>query len=147
MGKKHHDSNFDESFQWDECFVTGLTEIDEQHHHLVNVINHFGKLVREKDKLLLDEIEKVFKDLTDYSEYHFKEEESLMKKASIYEHHYKHHCREHLNFLREIEQIKKSLSNSNPNSAKSLLKFLIHWLAYHILGLDQSMAKQIFAMA
>ena len=146
MCKKHHDSNFDESFQWDECFVTGLTEIDEQHHHLVNVINHFGKLVRENDKLLLDEIEKVFKDLTDYSEYHFKEEESLMKKASIYEHHYKHHCREHLNFLREIQQIKKSLSNSNPNSAKSLLKFLIHWLAYHILGLDQSMAKQIFAI-
>ncbi|CAK0781357.1 hypothetical protein CCP4SC76_7850003 [Gammaproteobacteria bacterium] len=34
----------------------------------------------------------------------------------------------------------------NPNGAMSLLKFLIHWLAYHILGTDQSLAKQIHAI-
>jgi hemerythrin len=32
------------------------------------------------------------------------------------------------------------------DKAKSLLKFLIYWLAYHILGSDQCLAKQIIAI-
>jgi hemerythrin len=38
------------------------------------------------------------------------------------------------------------ISPENPDSAKPLLKFLIYWLAYHILGSDQSMAKQVVAI-
>lgn len=146
MPKKRHSTGISESFHWDECFVTGLSEIDDQHHHLVDVINHFGKVVTASQELLIDEIEAVFKELTDYAEYHFKEEETLMSKMSIFERHYKHHCKEHKNFLIEVTLLKKTVIVDNPGSARSLLKFLIHWLGYHILGSDQSMAKQIKAI-
>jgi len=32
-----------ESFHWDKNFITGLLKIDEQHRHLVGIINEFGK--------------------------------------------------------------------------------------------------------
>jgi hemerythrin len=39
-----------------------------------------------------------------------------------------------------------AISPENLETAKPLLKFLIYWLAYHILGSDQAMAKQIVAI-
>ncbi len=146
MHKKNQPHNSDESFRWDDCFITGLTEVDDQHRYLVDLINRFGRLVTKNDELLLDEIEKVFKDLTNYTEYHFTEEETLMKKASIDDHHFKQHRKEHANFLQEVIKVKKTITANHPSSAMSLLKFLTYWLAYHILGIDKSMAKQIAAI-
>lgn len=34
-----------EAFRWNPCFVTGLTDVDEQHHRLVDAINRFGDMV------------------------------------------------------------------------------------------------------
>jgi diguanylate cyclase (GGDEF)-like protein len=42
-----------------------------------------------------------------------------------------------------VTQLHGGVSASNRDAAKSLLQFLTHWLAYHILGEDQFMAKQI----
>ena len=36
-----------ESFAWGEYFITGLTEVDRQHHHLVDVINRYGELLMQ----------------------------------------------------------------------------------------------------
>lgn len=33
-----------DAFQWNPCFLTGLKDVDDQHHHLVQVINRFGDL-------------------------------------------------------------------------------------------------------
>ena len=30
------------AFQWNACFITGLHDVDEQHHRLVDLINRFG---------------------------------------------------------------------------------------------------------
>ena len=34
-----------ESFQWNEGFLTGIADVDDQHRHLVDVINKFGDLI------------------------------------------------------------------------------------------------------
>jgi len=31
-----------QAFRWDRCFLTGLPTVDEQQHHLVDIINRFG---------------------------------------------------------------------------------------------------------
>ncbi|MGE5757873.1 MAG: GGDEF domain-containing protein [Sideroxydans sp.] len=135
-----------ESFQWGKHFVTGLAEVDKQHHHLVDVINQFGELLTQPEGATFDVIERVFGELAAYAQYHFTEEETLMDTAGVDPRHQHHHRIEHANFLREVTLMHDGISPENPDTAKPLLKFLVYWLAYHILGSDQSMAKQIFAI-
>ena len=135
-----------ESFRWGKHFETGLTEVDRQHHHLVDVINQFGELLKQSEGASFQDIETVFGELSDYAQYHFAEEEALMSQAEIDQRHFNHHHQEHIRFLQDVVQMHDNVSPANLDKATSLLKFLVYWLAYHILGSDQSMAKQIAAI-
>lgn len=134
-----------ESFRWNKNFETGLSAVDQQHHHLVDIINQYGALLIE-NKVVLDDIDKVFKDLSSYAQYHFKEEESLMIQIGIDQRHLDVHTGQHESFLQEVVSLYSTISQDNPGSAKYLFDFLSHWLAYHILGSDQNMARQIKAI-
>ena len=132
-----------EAFRWTPNFVTGLSEVDDQHRGLVNVINRFGELVMRQQTAAADELEAVFGELTRYAQYHFFEEESLMLGKHLDMRHITLHQQAHRSFLDEVTLLHGGISASNRDAAKSLLQFLTHWLAYHILGCDQFMAKQI----
>lgn len=136
------------SFRWDKCFFTGLTEVDAQHHQLIDLINDFGDLLTRSGGTEIDNdnLEAVFQKLAAYARYHFAEEESLMSRAGLDPRHIQQHCRAHATFLAEVTQMHSGISSGNPGAATFLLKFLTHWLAYHILGMDQFMAKQIAAV-
>jgi len=134
-----------ESFHWNKNYMTGLPDVDQQHQHLVNITNKFGNLLAE-DKVNINDIEELFKELASYTEYHFQEEEALMLQSGIDQRHYEHHIKVHKGFLHEISVMHSKVTENNLDSAKQLLNFLIHWLAYHILGSDQNMAKQIHAI-
>ncbi len=133
------------SFIWDKHFITGISSVDQQHKHLVKITNQFGKHIAE-NKIVFKFIEAIFKELADYTEYHFQEEEALMQKLSIDKRHYNHHLGVHNNFLNDVTSMYSMLSKDDLDSAKNLLNFLINWLAYHILGSDQNMARQIAAV-
>lgn len=135
-----------ESFHWDNNFVTGLAQVDSEHHHLVDVINQFGELLTHSEGVPFDEIERVFGELAAYAQYHFTMEESLMVDSGIDPRHLERHRQEHTKFLQEVTRMHAGVSREDPDKAKPLLKFLIAWLAYHILGSDQSMARQIGAI-
>lgn len=132
-----------EAFLWNPCFVTGLTEVDEQHHRLVDIINRFGSLVMRQENASPAELELIFAELADYAEYHFAEEEALMKASGLDKCYIEQHKQSHRGFLDEVTQLHGGADTSNRTAAKSLLKFLTHWLAYHILGTDKGMARQI----
>ena len=132
-----------DAFQWNPCFVTGLHEVDEQHHRLVDVINRFGELVMRESGASSVELETVFGELADYTQYHFTEEEAMMAIMGLDARYRKQHQQSHAKFLEEVRQLHDSISGNNHEAAKSLLQFLTHWLAYHILGTDQFMARQI----
>jgi diguanylate cyclase (GGDEF)-like protein/hemerythrin-like metal-binding protein len=135
-----------DSFEWDDHFVTGLTDVDKQHHYLVDVINQFGELLTQPESIPFDKVETVFGELAAYAQYHFAEEEMLMDTVKVDQRHVEHHQHEHVNFLQEVTQLHAAISPQKPEKAKSLLNFLIYWLAYHILGSDQCMARQIMAI-
>jgi diguanylate cyclase (GGDEF)-like protein/hemerythrin-like metal-binding protein len=135
-----------DAFQWNPCFVTGLHEVDAQHHRLVDVINRFGELVMRESGTSIEALETVFAELADYTQYHFAEEESMMATVGLDARYRKQHRQSHDKFLKEVAQLHDSISDNNRTAAKSLLQFLTQWLAYHILGTDQFMAKQIAAI-
>lgn len=134
-----------ESFHWDEHFTTGLKDVDEQHHYLVDTINQFGDLLSE-NKIVFNDIEATLKELTDYAQYHFQDEEELMLRVGIDRQHFDYHIKLHQDFLHEVEFMYSGISKENFDSAKNLLGFLTSWLAFHILGCDQNMARQISAI-
>jgi len=134
-----------ESFHWDGHYITGLNEVDQQHHRLVDMVNQFGVLLSENE-VDADALESLFKQLADYAVYHFKEEESLMAENAVDERHVSRHIQVHLEFIEEVLAMHVGNASDNPEGASRLLSFLTHWLAFHILGLDQNMARQIKAI-
>jgi hemerythrin len=135
-----------DAFLWKPCYVTGLVDVDEQHHRLVDVINRFGELVMREEDASATELESVFGELAEYASYHFTEEEALMHAAGLDPRYVEHHEQSHALFLEEVTQLHGAAATDNRAAAKSLLQFLTHWLTYHILGSDQFMARQIEAV-
>lgn len=134
-----------ESFVWTPCFVTGLKTVDEQHHHLVNVINHFGDLILRPQGSSNAETEATFGELARYAQYHFLEEEALMEQAELDPRHISHHRDEHVKFLQDVTQMHNTLASGRREDASALLDYLSNWLAFHILGTDQLMASLMAA--
>ena len=130
-------------FVWDKNFITGLANVDDQHKNLVGLINNFGELISSGDKPPTSSIETIINELAEYAKYHFITEERMMLEHKIDQRHYSRHSTEHQKFIKDVNLMYSQIPPDDPESAGSLLEFLIYWLAYHILGTDQSMAKQI----
>jgi hemerythrin len=134
------------AFQWDDCFVTGLETVDEQHRELVKLINRFGDLLMQADGATQNEVDRVFEKLADYAQFHFQEEEAMMRSFNLDGRHVKNHCEEHAGFLQDVTHMHASTVNGDHEGANRLLTYLTNWLAYHILGTDQTMAQLISAV-
>lgn len=133
------------SFFWDTHFETGLAEVDEQHRFLVDLINRFGDLLTQTAGVSQDTLKEVLTELAAYSQYHFREEEGLMRQSGIDPRHFDKHLEVHGNFLQEVTRLGQAVLQ-HYDAAEPLIKFLVYWLASHILGTDQSMARQIRAI-
>ena len=130
-----------EVFQWNENFETGVPEIDQQHHRLVEVTNELGALLALTEVEFSD-VSRVYDELISYTEYHFAEEERLMVSVGVDSRFIARQELEHQGFLREICQLKADMSVDDPGKGLTVLEFLMNWLAYHILGTDMSMGRQ-----
>lgn len=135
-----------DTFQWDDCFVTGLGVVDEQHHVLVDIINRFGDMLSKPDGSSRDDIERVFAELADYARFHFGEEEATMRSAGIDERHVREHCAAHARFLADVTEMHAAPEHADRESASKLLAFLTSWLACHILDTDQKMTRLLTAI-
>ena len=132
-----------ESFHWDNYYVTDIVSVDIQHRRLVDLINEFGNSILDQNSIKQEDLERIFNSLADYSKFHFSDEEAMMVLAKMDPRHLKYHFKEHSSFLTEVTHLYSNISSDNLEPARFLLNFLVHWLAYHILGSDQSMAKQL----
>lgn len=130
------------SFVWDKHFETGVPMIDEQHHALVDLINRFGASLLEENGASAAAVSDLLSELERYARFHFTEEESLMVLSGIAPKHIADHRKGHRDFLDEVRRMSTAAQGGRP-AAESLLRFLTYWLAYHILGTDQFLARQI----
>ena len=134
-----------ESFHWDKHFETGLGFVDEEHRVLVDLINRFGQMLTQTEPPVPGDIQAVLLALMDYSHYHFEHEEGMMVTQGLDTRHITAHQHFHREFLTEVAHLQHIVQHQQ-EAASSLLKFLTHWLAFHILGTDQSMARQVAAI-
>lgn len=131
-----------QTFLWDSHFLTGIDAVDEQHHALVDLINRFGEALLDGNLSNRDCVS-IVTQLRHYTEYHFREEEALMQVKGLYDPALHAHERAHSAFVEEIARLERDLPGMDEDKARQLHDYLVYWLGYHILGIDQSMARQL----
>ena len=131
-------------FPWNEDFNTGIANIDEQHKHLVDLLNQLASHVALKAEF--PELNTIFGQLADYTIYHFQTEEEIWHRHLPDDALDKTHHENHELFIDDILKLKQSM-NDRPidEVASEVLSYLTRWLALHILDSDRYMARVVLA--
>lgn len=111
----------------------------------MDLINAFGDHISVGD-ISRSELSDIVNRLREYARYHFEEEEALMEARGIDPRALEAHRHAHQRFSEEVERISGRVALIGRKEAWQILEYLVHWLGYHILGIDQSMARQLRAI-
>lgn len=126
-------------FFWTNNLNTGHEGIDSDHRKLVEMINAFHNLIAEGKGH--DAISKVLSNLIKYYQIHFKREEDEMQRIG-YEG-YAEHKREHEDFIREVNLLKKNFDNGATLNPMFIARMLNDWLRNHIVKTDTQLTATI----
>lgn len=129
-----------DTFVWNDRYLTGESLVDTEHQELVRIINLVGALEagEESDPAA---VQTILEELVRYAVNHFNHEESLMIEAGCDARHVSMHQRIHREFANQVTAMRQV--SMGAEDTESLLRFLSNWLAYHILGIDQVMTRQV----
>lgn len=132
---------------WSDHFATKIEIVDTQHKKLFELLNLLPESVASgtPDPVM---IEQTLKELMAYADKHFVDEELLMAHHHLDPRHINVHRMEHKSFMYDIQNMWEhlSLEEDLAEVSEKLVRFVTSWLTYHILGIDQVMAMQIFAI-
>lgn len=134
-----------QAFIWDKRFETGLATVDQQHRHLVDVVNQLGNLLAAGGEFDEKNLQEMFHQLAQYAHRHFADEEHLMAETGIDDRHQQLHALHHRQFVEQVVAMWNSRA-SLAHPAETMHGFLAAWLTVHILGEDHVMARQIAAV-
>jgi diguanylate cyclase (GGDEF)-like protein/hemerythrin-like metal-binding protein len=127
-----------EVFPWHPSFDTGIELIDNQHKGLVLLLNKLAVTVAGGN---LMEVDQYFGELAEYASTHFKDEEKIWSEYFGDDSWFTSHLQTHNNFLPAVTQIKESGGDANVQDIlEKTVRFLIRWLAVHILENDKRMS-------
>ncbi len=124
-------------FVWNDSFVTGEPVVDAEHQGLVRLVNWL--IEHQSTATPAEEVDRVLAQLVDYAVTHFRHEEELMESAGCDPRFAEIHRNVHADFGQQVVKMREMPAGDQ----EFLLRFLSSWLAHHILGMDQSMARQI----
>jgi hemerythrin-like metal-binding protein len=126
------------AFVWGEQFMTGETIVDGEHQQLVRIINLV--IERQSQNSSKEDTQSLLDKLVKYAAMHFAHEETLMVSSGCDPRFVEAHKAIHRRFAQQVGRMCEFPSDKG---MEHLLRFLTSWLAQHILGIDQSMARQI----
>ena len=128
-----------EKIEWNDEYLLGILEIDNQHKKLVAIANELYDTITSNSEDYKLEMSKVLKKLTDYTVYHFSSEEDFMRR-----HGYAGvdlHKTAHDGFINEVNNQIKQLSDNSQASGAKFYTFVLQWVLTHIARADQIWAK------
>ena len=122
-----------ETFVWGDDFITGVESVDQQHHGLVALFNELSEALMTGQDLDAGDAYLVFQRLLNYAEYHFKEEDELMRQCGLDPRHIAGHDELHRTFVDQLRGMWVA-KDTMSHPAEIFLSFLTSWLGLHILG-------------
>ena len=123
-------------FNWSDNLSVGVDVIDGQHRYLIELINDLHGAMR--DGKGREAVGEVLDRLVEYTVFHFKTEERLMK-AYRYGHPV-YHLHEHEKLISRIVELQAQHKSGQAGVSTAALKFLKDWLYEHILKVDKRFA-------
>ncbi|MBF0339155.1 MAG: hemerythrin family protein [Nitrospirae bacterium] len=113
---------------WNDNIGLGIREIDDQHKVLIDIINKlFDAMSAKKAKDILSAI---FKELIDYTRYHFSAEETLMETCKYPD--LAQHKHEHERLTVQVLDLQEQFAEGKVMVDAKLMNFLRDWLIDHI---------------
>lgn len=125
-----------ENIVWDENYAVGITEIDEQHKKLVNLISVLNEAIYAGQGC--EQLEKVFTELVEYTKIHFANEEELLTSNSYPD--IEKHKEKHEELTKEVANFQSQFSDGMVFITMQVMEFLKDWLINHILDIDKKYA-------
>ncbi|MBT4935103.1 MAG: bacteriohemerythrin [Rhodospirillaceae bacterium] len=117
---------------WTDSMRVGVDAIDKDHQVLISLLNKV-----RSNTVKADEIDMVVEELINYTQYHFKREEAVMK-SCLYPA-FEQHQNIHLSIAAKVKDLAAQWRNDHdhdPTILKHLHKFLRDWFFDHILSED-----------
>jgi hemerythrin len=124
--------------EWDDSYLLGIMEIDNQHKKLLAIANDLYDTATGSTDRYVFRMSKVLKSLTDYTVYHFSEEEKCMSTYGYPS--VSAHKVEHDFFVNNVHQQIKKLSSGSRDDALLFYNFVASWVLTHIAKEDRKWA-------
>ncbi len=105
---------------------------DNQHQVLFKLIDKINAKVVDR---------RIFRQLCDYAEYHFKLEEEYMLKLDFPG--TQQHIRAHDKFRSELQTMMREYTTYDELFRHALSEFLTEWLKSHVFGIDKKLEEYI----
>lgn len=128
-----------EFYVWNGNLSVGNTFIDNDHRHLIALLNNLYSAMGEGRGP--DVLGPVLNDLIQYTRAHFKREEDVMQGmcyAGFLE-----HKAEHDKLTTKVFELQKQYIAGEASLSVELLMFLYDWLFEHIMKVDKKLAQAI----
>lgn len=124
-----------QKYEWDDKYLLGIDEIDEQHKKLIAIANELYTILTGSEENYAKEMEKTLKNIVDYTVYHFSHEENFMMKYGYAGSEI--HKTAHAGFVQEVNFQIKKLSASDRQSGEKFYSFIGNWILTHIAKADK----------
>ena len=138
--RENTEGNLDtfEVFPWNRNLETGHDTIDEQHKTLVGLLNSLARTLINNE---ISEVNTAFDTLAEYAARHFDDEEAVWADFFEDDPWLSSHQMNHASFLPRVIEIKdQENEGALSDVVEQIIKFLIRWLAFHIIDNDKRMA-------
>ncbi|MDD2971883.1 MAG: bacteriohemerythrin [Lachnospiraceae bacterium] len=127
-------------YQFTEDCLTGIEQIDNEHRYLFQLIHMTDELLKSDEDIRMTAMN-LLKELKEYTQTHFTNEEAYMEKMKDPE--LPRQKEAHRAFIVRVEEfdVTKFDDAHLRTAVLSLLEYLSHWLFHHILGSDVFIGK------
>lgn len=123
------------SFKWNKKSSVGVDAMDDDHRKLFEIINNLYDSINRGEQYT--KLQKILAEMIQYSRYHFKAEEDLMRKFEYPE--LRKHVKAHVEYIEKIGEIRKQFKESNSDliTLMKIQDFLGDWWINHIEFIDK----------
>lgn len=121
--------------EWDDSYLLGIPEIDLQHKKLIAIANELYDVISGDENQCKTLMPKILKKLTDYTVYHFSNEEELMQKIGYIG--FNMHKNTHELFIKEVNFQIQNLSIERKSALLAFYKYIASWVFSHIAKADK----------
>jgi hemerythrin-like metal-binding protein len=120
---------------WNESYAVGIKDIDFQHKKLFELINKLHNSLNNGHRRR--EVEVIINALSSYFDYHFTEEESLLKQINYPD--MANYYQSNTELDEKLQTLKAQYGRSRTGSPILFANFLKGWLIEHIKTLERNL--------